>query len=201
MSAATQSELDAILRTLREVEINLERRYARAEGTLLMIWGLVGASIFAFYQLVTLDHDRYHAALGPALNWAWILPMSLGYVASAILGARLGRIGPHPERQRRLRRGAIPGILIAILVTTLIITQRYHYIFGGVVTIAGIALVALAHPRSPTRTLSTTLGATMTALGLTLLALGDAPWVPGAAALAFLATYLTLGTVKYRAGG
>lgn len=200
-SSTDDADLDAILRTIREVEVSLERRFARAEAALLMIWALVGATIFGFYQLVEIDHGSYLATFGPALPWMWIGPMALGYVASAIVGARLGRIGIDEKKQRDFRRGAIPGLFVAILATALVVTERYHYIYGGVVGISGIALIAFAKPTSRTRTLSITLGAAMTATGIALLALADLPWAPGIAALTFLLAYLTLGTVKYRTGG
>ena len=195
-------DLSAILRTIREVEVSLERRYARAEGTILMIWGLVGATIFAFYQLVEWNSTPYVNALGEWIQWMWLLPMAMGYVASAIVGSRLGRMGADEQRQRDFRRGALPGILVAILATTLVLTQRYHYIYGGVTAISGLALLAFAwtRPRTNTRTTSLAIGATMTAIGATLLAWPDHDTAAGIASLTFLLGYLTLGTVKYRLG-
>lgn len=197
------SDLDAILRTLREVEVSLERRFARAEAAFLMIWGLVGASIFAFYQIVELDHARWGAILGPWTSWAWIAPTLAGYVASAIVGARLGRMGADQTQRRDLRRGVIPGILVALLVTVLILTERYQFIYGGVTAISGLALIVLpcARPRTRTRDLAVGIGIGMIAMGTALLAWWDHTWTPGIAAVTFLLGYLTLGTVKYRTGG
>lgn len=195
-------DLTAILRTIREVEDSLERRAARAEGTNVMIWGLVGASIFAFYQLVESDHDTYATALGPWVSWAWLVPMAIGYVASGIVGARLGRMGASAAQRRGYRRGLIPGLLIAALVTVLVLTQRYQFVYGGVTLLAGLAciLIAWPAPHGATRTTGLAVGAAMTIVGIALLALWNAPWAAGAAALAFLVGYLTLGTVIYRRG-
>ncbi|HET6406097.1 MAG TPA: hypothetical protein VFH78_15760 [Candidatus Thermoplasmatota archaeon] len=195
-------DLDAILRTIKEVEVSLERRYARAEGTLLMIWGLVGASIFAFYQLVVWNPDAYRDALGGWLNWVWLLPMALGYVASALVGARLGRMADAPDRAARLRRMAVPGLVVALLVTALVATGRYQFVYGGVTLVGAAAILAHAWEArgSPTRATSLAIGGAMALVGVALLALARHPYAPGIASAAFLVGYLTLGTVRYRSG-
>ncbi|HVM44356.1 MAG TPA: hypothetical protein VM582_00370 [Candidatus Thermoplasmatota archaeon] len=196
------SELDAILRTIREVETSLERRSARAEGALLMIWGLVGAVIFAFYQLVVWNHDPYHAALGPWLNWMWVLPMAVGYVASGLVGARLGRMGADAERRRRVRAGLVPAAVIAVLAAALVLTGSYDFIYGGVTLVAGLssAFFAWRAPPGAVRAVGLAVGGALAALGVLLLATAGATWAPGAASLGFLVGYLLLGTVRYRLG-
>lgn len=195
------TEMSDILRTIREVETSLERRAARAEGVNIVIWGLVGATIFAFYQLVTLQHALYEDALGVWVNWVWVLPMLVGYAASMMVGARLGRIGVDAERRRIYRLSAIPGLVTAALVTFLLLTERYHYIYGGVVLVAGAANFAFAAqaPRGPARTAGFASGTLLGIVGLVNL-LAPTTWSSGIAALAFLLGYGTLGTVKYRLG-
>lgn len=195
-------DLGAILRTIREVETNLERRHARAEGTLLMIWGLVGAVIFAFYQLVELDHEAYHRAFGPLVSWMWVLPMALGYAASAVVGARLGRLGADEERKRRFRNGLVPGLIVAALVTVLVVTERYSFVYGGVTLVSGLAPAFFwwRAPPSAVRTASLVVGGAMALVGVVLLLFGDALYASGVAALTFLVGYLLLGTVRYRLG-
>lgn len=195
-------DLGAILRTIREVEVSLERRAARAQGVLLMIWGLAAASIFAFYQLVEWNPATYDAALGGWVSWVWLGPMALAYVASALVGARIGRLGATPEQRRHLRRGLVPTALITLLATALVLTGRYHYVYGGVTLVGGVSCIAFAWnaPRGPARTTSLGVGAAMSLAGLALLPLADATGAAGAAALAFLVGYLLLGTVIYRLG-
>lgn len=195
-------DLGAILRTIREVEVSLERRTARAQGVLLMIWGACAASIFGFYQLVKWNHDPYVDALGEGLNWVWVGPIVVAYVASALVGARLGRLGATPEQRRHLRRGAIPALIITGVVTALILTERYHYIYGAVTLLSGVACIAFAwnKPHDLARSASFGVGAALSAVGLALVPFAGSVWAPGVAALAFLVGYLLLGTVLYRLG-
>lgn len=195
------TELDAILRTIREVEESLERRYARAEGTNLVIWGLVGASIFAFYQLVEANPAPYLAALGPAINWVWVVPMTIGYAATMMVGARLGRLGADADKRRKLRRGLIPGAVTALAVTILIATGRYHLVYGVVPLVSGVAFLGFSWPapRGPSRATGLAAGMALSAVGALLLA-WESTWASGIAAAAFLAAFGALGLVRYASG-
>lgn len=195
------TELDAILRTIREVEESLERRYARAEGTSLFIWGLVGASIFAFYQLVATNPAPYVAALGPALNWVWLLPMAVGYAATMLVGARLGRLGAKPEQRASLRRGLMPGTITALAVTILLATGRYPLVPGVVLLVSGVSFLAFSWPapRSASRTTGLGAGLALTLVGALLLVVASA-WTSGIAAALFLLAFGALGLVRYAQG-
>lgn len=192
-------DLDAILHTLREVEASLDRRVARAEGANLMVWGLVGASIFAFYQLATWNHEPYSAALGPLLSWVWLGPILAGYVLTAVVGARLGRVTRDPAVRRDLRLSLVPGALATLLAATLVLTERYEYVYGGVTAVVGATTLAFSAPAPPTRFRGWALasGAGMLLVGLVLLA-WPTDWAGLVAALAFLVGLVGLGTVRYR---
>lgn len=195
------TELNAILRTIREVEESLERRYARAEGTNLVIWGLVGFVIFTFYQLVEANPEPYLAALGPALPWAWVLPMAVGYAATMVVGARLGRLGADKEKRRALRRGLIPGAVTAVAVTLLVLTGRYHLVYGVVPLVSGVAFLVFSWPapRGPSRATGLAAGVALTAVGA-LLIVRESAWSSGIAAAAFLAAFGAVGLVRYGRG-
>lgn len=192
-------DLDAILRTIQDVEESLDRRASRALGATLLVWGLVGASIFAFYQLVAWNREPYADALGPALRWVWLAPVALGYVASAIIGARMGRMSD--ERRRELRAAAVPGALTTLLVAFAILTGRPWLINGGVVLLSGAAflLISWRAPASATRSACVGVGAAMCLAGIALLFV-NASWGTGAAALAFALGFGIAGTVIYRRG-
>lgn len=193
-------DLDSILDTLREVQASLDRRVARAEGALLMVWGLVGAAIFAFYQLVHWNHAPYEAALGPFLPWIWTAPIALGYVLSGVIGARLGQARPHGTRHGLLA-SAIPGLLATLLASLLVLTQRYEYTYGGITALVGATTIAfaLANPPTPLRPWSLASGGGMVAAGAALM-IWTGPWAGAYAALAFLVGLVGLGTVRYRSG-
>lgn len=198
---AERPEIQDILRTLREVGESLDRRAARAEGVNLVIWGFAAALIFAFYQLATWNPDPYAAALGGALHWVWIAPMAVAYAASMMVGARLGRLGVDAARRRALQYCAIPALVIALVVTSLILTDRDDAIYGGVTIVGGIANLAFGWPAPPgvARTSSLAVGATLVAIGIGIL-LWQGALASGVAALAFLLGYGLLGTVKYLLG-
>ena len=87
------TELDAILRTIREVEASLERRSARAGAFVMMTWGTVAAAIFLFYGLVLRDPEPFVARMGEtAVEWAWAPPIVLGYLLTSLAQVRLGRM-------------------------------------------------------------------------------------------------------------
>lgn len=194
-------DLDAILSTLREVEASLDRRVARAEGAVLMVWGLVGAAIFAFYQLVLWNHEPYEAALGPLLPWVWAGPIAVGYVLTAAIGARLGRATSEGGREA-LRRGILPGALATLLATVLVLTEAYEYVYGGITALCGATTLAfcLPAPRSAFRAWGLASGLGMLAVGLGLV-LWPTAWAGLAASLAFLVGLVGLGTVRYRLAG
>lgn len=197
--SGTAGDLDAILHTLREVEASLDRRVARAEGANLMVWGLVGASIFAFYQVVEWNHAPWSAALGPLLAWVWLGPILAGYVLTAIVGARLGRVTRDPAVRRDLRMGLVPGALATLLAAALVLTERYEYVYGGVTAVVGAATLAFSvpAPRTPFRRWALASGAGMLLVGLTLAA-RPIELAGLVAALAFLVGLVGLGTVRYR---
>lgn len=192
-------DLDAILGTLREVEASLDRRVARAEGANLMVWGLVGASIFAFYQLATWNHAAYHAALGPLLPWVWVGPIAVGYVLTAVLGARLGRASSDAAARRGLRLGLIPAALATLLATVLVLTERYEYVYGGITALCGATTLAFCAPapRSAFRAWALASGGGMLLAGAALV-LWPNDWAGLLAAVAFLVGLVGLGTVRYR---
>lgn len=200
--SGTAGDLDGILHALREVEASLDRRVARAEGANLMVWGLVGASIFAFYQLATWNHAPYHAALGPLLPWVWVGPVLAGYVLTAVVGARLGRAASDPAVRRDLRLGLVPGALATLLATALVLTERYEYVYGGVTAVVGATTLAFCVPAPRTRFRGWALasGAGMLLVGLALLA-RPVDWAGLVAALAFVVGLVGLGTVRYRLAG
>jgi len=142
--AANGRDLGPILQTIREVEVSLERRSARAAGVNLMIWGSVSGSIFLFYQLVAWNPDPYVAMLGPALDWIWLAPIAFGYAASALVGARLGRFGADEEARRSYRKGMIPGAFATLVAAVLIITQRGDLVAGALLVVLGAFFVAFA---------------------------------------------------------
>lgn len=195
------TELDAILRTIHEVEESLARRYARAEGTNLVIWGLVASSIFAFYQLVESNPAPYLEALGPVLEWVWLLPLAIGYAATMLVGARLGRLGADEKTRRAFRRARIPGALTAAAVVLLIVSGRYHLIYGAVPIVSGVSFLAFSWgaPRGPSRVAGQAAGVALSLVGLALLA-WTSPWSSGIAAVAFLLAFGAVGTVRYRLG-
>lgn len=193
-------DLDAILDTLREVEASLERRVARAQGALLMVWGFVGASIFAFYQLVLWNHDAFIAVIGHrAIDWLWVGPIALGYVLTAILGARLGRATRDADVRRGFRRSMLPALLATALAATLVVTQRYQYIFGGITLVCGLTSLAFSWggPASRFRPWALASGGMMAIVGAALLVWPD-DRAPLVAAVAFLVGLVGLGTVRYR---
>ena len=198
----SRADLDAILTTLREVEASLDRRVARAEGANLMVWGFAAASIFAFYQLVRWNPAPYDAALGAALPWAWVGPIVLGYVLTAIVGARLGPARSDPAVRRGLRLGLLPGALATLLAAGLVLTQRYEYVYGGVTALVGATTLAFCAGSPPSRFRAWALasGIGMLLAGLALLA-RPVEWAGLTAALAFLVGLVGLGTVRYRLAG
>lgn len=199
--SGARPELDAILQTIREVEVSLERRAARAQGSLILIWGLVSAVIFGFYQLVESNPAPYRNAFGAWLGWLWIVPLALGYVASAVVGARLGRMGADAHRQRDFRRTLLPGLAIGALAATLVVTGTTDLIAGGATLLAGVFFLAFAWPpgATPVSRVCWWIGVPLIALGAWMLVFPQ-PWSSGAAAVAFAVGFGILGTVKYRLG-
>ena len=192
------TELDAILRTIREVETSLDRRYARADGALIMVWGLVGALIFAFYQLVDLRPAPYHAALGPALPWVWLGPVAAGYVATAVVGARLGAMAP--DRKRDFRMGLIPGAIVSLVAVALLLADRGEYVSGALTLAAGATTLVLCRRRERAFSrVGAAVGAAQIVVGIALVAWPTA-WASGIAAAAFGIGFVALGTVRYRGG-
>lgn len=150
VTPGTPAEIGAILRTIREVEESLERRSARATGANLMIWGLVSGSIFLFYQLVAWNSGPYAAALGPTLKWVWLVPVALGYVGSALVGARLGSFGADDAARKSYRRGLLPGIIATVLAAILIVMQRGDLIEGALLVVVGTFFVTFSPGKTPT---------------------------------------------------
>lgn len=105
-------DLEDILGAIREVEANLESRGERASGANMMIWGLAASTIFLFYHLVEVNPRPWVDLLGrTGIRWFWTGPSLVAYVASALVGARLGRIRPEAREARDIR-----ALLVALLV-------------------------------------------------------------------------------------
>lgn len=115
------TEMDAILQTIREVETSLERRSARASAVVMMTWGAVAVSIFAFYAAA--QRGAFDAADHAVMDWAWVPPIVLGYLLTRSTQVRLGRM--------RAEAGAasVRRLLVVLLVPLALLTLA---IFTGI---------------------------------------------------------------------
>lgn len=177
-------DMAAILRTIREVGESLERRAQRAAGANLMIWGLVSASIFLFYQLVEWRPEPYREAFGSALSWVWLAPVAAGYVASAVVGARFGRAGDDAAAWADYRRGLVPGTIVTLLAIVLIATGQHAFIPGALVATVGIFFVSIRERESRVDRACRRTGLAMIGAGIALVFLAGAAWASLAAAVA-----------------
>lgn len=184
---AARADLDAILTTIREVETSLERRTMRAVGANLMIWGLASASIFAFYELVERNPAPYQDALGAALSWVWLAPIAVGYVASAVVGARIGRFGADRAARRAYAKGFVPGLLVSAVAAALLLTGRGEMVPGALLVALGATFVAF--------------GDRATRMGRACLALAAVLVLSGAAVLTFQPSWASLAAAVAMGGG
>lgn len=192
-------ELGAILRTIREVEQSLDRRAQRAAGVNLMIWGLASASIFVFYQLAEWNPAPYERALGPALRWIWLAPIAVGYVASALVGARLGRAGVDEPSRRSYRRGMLPGLAATAIAAVLMITGQHAFIPGALVATIGLFMVGFGQAETSIGRACRIAGIVMLIAGVALVALWQAEWTSLAAAVAMGVPLFATGVWLYQA--
>ncbi|HET6404404.1 MAG TPA: hypothetical protein VFH78_07140 [Candidatus Thermoplasmatota archaeon] len=134
------SELSEIVGAIRQVEVTIERRAARAEGTFLTLWGLGVAAIFLFYREAHANPALYRGALGPLVDWMWLAPFAVCYAATLVLGARLAPIAP---RGRRVWQD--PYAMVGIMATaTLVLGGRalghHEWSTAGIVLLGGAML-------------------------------------------------------------
>lgn len=198
MSATSRNDLDAILDTIREVEVNLERRGERAGGAVNMVWGVVVASIFAFYHFVAANPAPFVDAFGLFLPWVWVGPCAFGYALTVAIGARLGRVGASKHGVRFLLLSLIPLIVLIAVLSALGDEGR----FIPALTVAFLAWMCLGgtwREVGPQATRYRAVGiASLFAAGALLVpALG--PWVSLLAALWYGVILTGVGAVQYHA--
>lgn len=191
------SDLDDILRAIREVDANLDRRAERAAGAVMVTWGIAAASIFAFYHVVALNPDPYVDALGGVLNWVWLGPIALAYVASIVAGARAGRLARSEEQQRAWKRSLLVGSVPTLVAAALVLADESDRIPGAILLwLPAVCIVVATRARGAPRVGARALAVIAGALGLLLLA-WPTEWSSLVAAVVYGAGLAGLGTLQY----
>ena len=158
-----------ILRAIREVEANLDRRIERVQGALMIMWGVLVAVIAGFYQLVVLDPGPFVRALGVVgVNWVWLALVAAGYATSVVAGARTARLTDDPRVRRAALRDFVPAVVSAAIAAGLVIAGR-HDLIGGALLVGFAATTWLRARRSAVRTAALVVAAVCAVAGVALL--------------------------------
>lgn len=199
--SAESGDMGEILQAIREVRLNLDRRAARAFGATTIVWGVSSALVFAFYQLVMWNPAPYEAALGPFLLWVWVLPVGVGYAATVVLGAQIGRIEPKVAKPF-LVVGA--GVLVGVLALLgLLFAGEFRRVPGLWLFVLGaiilLRLRIVGERPGPARAFAVGLATVSIASGAALLVV---PFLhAGLVATVVFGVGLTvMGTLKFHAG-
>lgn len=116
------TQLDAILRTIEEVEVSLAKRAERAGALVMLTWGLVGTGILLFYGLAE-QGGTWEGYDRRTIQWAWVAPVALGYVLTALAQVRLGRARREPDG-RGIARLLVFVLVPVALVVAMSVTRR-----------------------------------------------------------------------------
>lgn len=132
--------LGDILTAIREVEESLDRRANRVGGALMVMWGIIAALVAMFYQLVMLNPEPYEHVLGPFLPWAWVAPVSVGYAAGALVGARLLAATHETGHRRQTLLDFVPAVTSTAIAAALTLAGRFDLIPGALLAGFSVSL-------------------------------------------------------------
>lgn len=189
-------DLDAILRTVREVEASIERREQRAGALVMVVWGIAAASIFACYQWAARDPAPLTRVVGVrGLDWLWAPPIALAYLFTALARVRLGRMDA--KRGSASARRLLVSILVPIAAIVLIELTGvgWQAIPAMMVAYLGYSYVGWERPGAGPR--DRIIGIASFALGALLLLPMLWPWANGIAAAWYAVFLAGVGIVRY----
>lgn len=194
---ASGQDLDAILRTIREVEDSLERRSARAGAVVMITWGVVAAAIFTFYGFVDRDPSIAERLGEGLVRWAWVAPIVLGYILTTLAQVRLGRMRAE-QGSRNLRR-FLAILLVPIALLTLILLTGFGWQLIPAMWVAFLGYATLTWHEGPSSVAARAIAFASFALAAVLALPPLWEWGNFAAALWYAGFLAAHGVVRYHA--
>lgn len=199
MSVSSRKELEQILGAIREVEVNLDRRDARAYGAVLAMWAVVGASVFGIYHWMVTDPHHDPGPYAWVHIWFWVLPVGVAFVVSALVGARRWRLEAGTRRDARLW-GFLAAIVPPIAVSAVFVHTDLPYAPALWIAFLGAFLVLPGwRDAGPLRAMRLATAAALLATAALVLA-AQPIWSNLAAAIAFAVGLGGFGMAKYARG-